>query len=98
MTDSFYGIEEDAFGNELQGTSTQKLSALIQSYELKLLQPGIEYLTSLKDRKIRVVLWLHDGFYYVCPSREKDGINKKLMKLVNERCNSLKIPTRLIIE
>lgn len=98
MTDSFYGIEEDAFGNELQGTATQKLSALIQSYELKLLQPGIEYLTSLKNEKIRIVLWLHDGFYYTCGLREKDRINKKMMKLVNERCNSLKIPSRLIVE
>ena len=97
LTNNFYGIKEDVFGNELQGTDSQKLSALIQSYELKLLQPAIEYLTSLKDRKVKIVLWLHDGFYYVCPTRERLRINNKLMKLVNEQCNKLNIPSRLII-
>jgi hypothetical protein len=97
LTNNFYGIKEDVFGNELQGTDSQKLSALIQSYELKLLQPGLEYLTSMKDRKIKIVLWLHDGFYYLCPTREKDGINKKLLTLVNEQCNKFNIPSRLII-
>ena len=97
LTNNFYGIKEDVFGNELQGTDSQKLSALIQSYELKLLQPAIEYLTLLKDRKIKIVLWLHDGFYYICPTRERLRINNKLMKLVNEQCNKLNIPSRLII-
>ena len=98
LANNFNGITEDVFGNKLQGTDSQKLSALMHSYELMLLQPAIEYLTSLKDRKVKIVLWLHDGFYFTCPTKDKTGIKKKLIKLTNDMCDSLNICSKLIIE
>jgi hypothetical protein len=95
---NFNGTKTDAFGNELKGDWWSKLGALVQGYEMLLLEPGIDYFLNIKNNKTKIVLWLHDGFYLSGSKRELTGISNKLCKIVKTRAESLGILTILVKE
>ena len=88
----------DCFNNTLLGDKNNKLSALLQSYELYLLSPALQYFFNIKDNRTRLVLFLHDGFYLSGSKRERLNVARKMVNLVNKTANNLNIPTSLTIE
>lgn len=88
----------DLFGNELLGDLTQKLHVIASSYELTILEPGVTYLTNLKDEKTKLLLWLHDGYVFKCRDSKANGICNKLKILTTEQCDKFNIKTSLIIK
>jgi hypothetical protein len=90
--------DSDCFNNKLLGDKNNKLSALLQSYELYLLSPALQYFFNIKDNRTRLVLFLHDGFYLSGSKRECLNVAKKMVNLVNITANNLNIPTSLTIE
>jgi hypothetical protein len=94
----FNNNNKDLFGNELQGELTQKLHVIASSYELTILEPGVTYLTNLKDEKTKLLLWLHDGYVFKCRDSKANGICNKLKILTTEQCNKFNIKTSLIIK
>jgi hypothetical protein len=95
---NFNNNHQDLFGNELKGDLTQKLHVIASSYELSILEPGISYLTNLKEEKTKLLLWLHDGYVFKCPERERSGICEKLKILTHEQCYKFNIKSSLIIK
>lgn len=88
----------DCFGNFLIGEKNQKLSALLQSYELKLLKPALDYFYNIKNNRTKIVLYLFDGLYLSGSVRECYNVSEKMIRLVNKNADSLEIPTRLSME
>ena len=88
----------DCFGNLLIGEKNQKLSALLQSYELKLLKPALDYFYNIKNNRTKIVLYLFDGLYLSGSVRECHTVSEKMIRLVNKNANSLEIPTGLSME
>jgi hypothetical protein len=95
---SSHALSFSIFNNKLLGDKNNKLSALLQSYELYLLSPALQYFFNIKDNRTRLVLFLHDGFYLSGSKRECLNVAKKMVNLVNITANNLNIPTSLTIE
>ena len=98
IKNNFYGRETDAFGNTLKGDWWNKLGALVQSYEMSILEPGIDYFLNIKNNKTKIVLWLHDGFYLSGSKRELTGTSNNLCKIVDKKAKLLGISTNLVRE
>ena len=88
----------DCFNNPLIGGKNNKLSALLQSYELFLFKPALDYFYNLKDNRTKIVLYLFDGFYLSGSKRECLNVANQMVKIVKKNANDLRIPTRLTIE
>jgi hypothetical protein len=95
---NFNNNHQDLFGNELKGELTQKLHVIASSYELSILEPGISYLTNLKDEKTKLLLWLHDGYVFKCRDSKANGICEKIKILTHEQCYKFNIKSSLIIK
>ena len=90
------GIQHDIFGNPLYARDRiHALPILMQSYEMKALQKPVEYLLALKERKNRMLLWLHDGFYYQARQKDLPSISRHLIQLTEEGLGELGIPGAL---
>ena len=87
----------DAFNNKLIGRKNQKFNSLIASIELLILKPGIEYILN-KDSRTKIVLWLHDGFYWSGSQKETTYNAKCIVDIVNNELKNPNIPTRLVME
>ena len=98
IKNNFHGRETDAFGNRLKGDWWNKLGALVQSYEMSILEPGLDYFLNIKNNKTKIVLWLHDGFYLSGSKRELTGTSNNLCKIVDRKAKLLGISTNLVRE
>jgi hypothetical protein len=88
----------DCFNNPLIGKRNQKLSALLQSYELMLFHTALEYFYNIKNNRTKIILYLYDGFYLSGTKRECLNVSKQMIKIVNKNADILKIPTKLTAE
>jgi hypothetical protein len=83
-------VQEDAFKNKFQDIPfNEKLAALSQCLELKILSTSIGYVLGLKDHQIS--LFLHDGFFIKGDSTKFSGIAEKMKLLVDEQLRDLGI-------
>jgi hypothetical protein len=98
IKNNFNGTKNDVFGNELKGRWNERLAALVQGYEMLLLEDALDYFLNLKDNSVKIVLWLHDGFYLSGSKRELKAISNNLCKIVAVSASRLKILTGLEVE
>lgn len=98
IKNNFNGTKNDVFGNELKGRWNERLAALVQGYEMLLLEDALDYFLNLKDNSVKIVLWLHDGFYLSGSKRELKAISNNLCKIVAVSASRLKILTSLEVE
>ena len=88
----------DCFNNPLIGGKNNKLSALLQSYELLLFKPALDYFYNIKNNRTKIILYLFDGFYLSGSKRECLNVANQMKKIVDNNAKDLRIPTKLIIE
>lgn len=87
-------VQEDAFKNKFQDIPfNEKLAALSQCIELKILSSSIGYVLGLKDHQIS--LFLHDGFFIKGDKTKFPGIAEKMKLLVDEQLRELGIVSGL---
>jgi hypothetical protein len=87
-------VQEDAFKNKFQDIPfNEKLAALSQCLELKILSTSIAYVLGLKDHQIS--LFLHDGFFIKGDKSKFSGIAEKMKLLVDEQLRDLGIVSGL---
>ena len=98
IKNNFNGTKNDVFGNTLKGEWNERLAALIQGYEMLLLEDALDYFLNLKDSGVKIVLWLHDGFYLSGSKRELNVVSNNLRKIVDGSASRLKILTSLRVE
>jgi hypothetical protein len=100
LTDAFGQIHYAGKGR----TPSSVMAQVNQSYELRLLEPVLDYVNEkdadgrflVDPKEMRIVLWSHDGFNIAV--RRKDQIpsyQRLLSKLVEDRAQAMGIPTRL---
>ena len=63
-----------------------------------LLEDALDYFLNLKDSGVKIVLWLHDGFYLSGSKRELNVVSNNLRKIVDGSASRLKILTSLRVE
>jgi hypothetical protein len=91
----------DCFGEHLVCQSRVEarsvLARLSQAREMQLLLPAVDYALN-NPKKLRIMLWEHDGFsvHFRLEPKRNEKTKRELLQTVNDRCAALGYPTKLV--